>query len=290
MLTSTVTNAGDALLNLLQEVLLWIPRVLVAAVILLIGWLIARLVQTLVAKGLRLVHFDDIADRAGITNVLRRAGTSLDAAGVLGAVAFWWILLAFFEMAVDSLGLTQITAFISNLLGYLPNVFVAILIIIVGSLIANVVAGIVRGSAGEAGLTATPILAGLARWAILLFAVLAALVQLNVAQNMIFILFAAFTGMIALAGGLALGLGGVDTARGLIAGWAMGRVLQPGSQVRIGDQSGRVVRHDLNATVLDTGGGQVTIPNADLSRERVMTLGPDSMGNGVGPRQPASSR
>lgn len=290
MLTSTVTNAGDALLNLLQEVLLWIPRVLVAAVILLIGWLIARLAQTLVAKGLRLVHFDDIADRAGITNVLRRAGTSLDAAGVLGAVAFWWILLAFFEMAVDSLGLTQITAFISNLLGYLPNVFVAILIIIVGSLIANVVAGIVRGSAGEAGLTATPILAGLARWAILLFAVLAALAQLNVAQNMIFILFAAFTGMIALAGGLALGLGGVDTARGLIAGWAMGRVLQPGSQVRIGDQSGRVVRHDLNATVLDTGSGQVTIPNADLSRERVMTLGPDSMGNGVGPRQPASSR
>jgi len=268
----TLHTIGDTLLQLLNEVLLYIPKVISAAIILLIGYVIARIVRTILTKGLRAVHFDQVMERAGVSRALQMAGTKLDAAGVLAAVVFWWIFLMFVENALNALGLPTITAYINTVLGYLPNVFAAILILIVGSLIANVVAGIVRGAAGEAGLSTAGVLAGVARWAILLFAALAALTELNVAQNMIFILFAGLVAMLAIAGGLAFGLGGADGARGLIAAQTAGSMLQPGQQVQIGRQSGTVVRHDLTSTVLDTDQGLVSIPNGNLVKEEVIVL------------------
>ena len=133
-------------------------------------------------------------------------------------------------------------------------------------------------------------LADLARWAILIFAVLAALTQLNVAPSMIVILVAGTVAMLALAGGLAFGLGGVDTARGLISGMAMGRMLQPGQRVFIGQEAGTVVRHDMNATIVDTDHGQVSIPNSTLSFEHIEMLGADGMQQSRSPRQPAGTR
>lgn len=169
-------------------------------------------------QGLRLLKFDQIADRAGISRALQAAGTRMDAAGVLSAVVFWWIFLYFIEMALNALALPTITAYINQVLAYIPNVVAAILIIVVGALIANVAAGATRGAAAEAGLLTGRMLGGIVRWAILLFAGLAALTQLNIAQNMIFILFAAIVGMLALAGGRAFGLGGRDTASRIVSG------------------------------------------------------------------------
>ena len=276
MVVAPIQDVGHGLLNLLSEVLLFIPRLIIAALILLVGYFIARIVRNLLTRALRALHFDDIANRAGVTRALELAGARMDAAEALANVAFWWIFLVFTEMAVDSLGLTQVTAFINSVLSYLPNVFVAILILIIGALLANVVAGLVRGVAAESGLSTANLLATVARWAILVFAFLAALTQLNVAQNMILILVAAIAAMVALGGGLALGLGGADVARGLIAGWAMGRMLQPGQRVQIGQQTGVVIRHDMSTTVVDTDNGQISIPNAALVHEQIMVLGNDS--------------
>lgn len=278
MVVAQIQDIGTAFMNLWSDVILFIPRLVTFLVILLIGYIVARVVQALLTKGLRALHFDNIADRAGVTRALELAGTRLDAAAVLGIIAFWWIFLVFAEIALNALGLTEITAFVNAVLAYLPNIFIAILILVLGALLANVVAGIVRGAAGEAGLATASLMAGVARWAILIFAFLAALTQLNVAQSMIFILAAGIVGMLAIAGGLALGLGGADTARGLIAGWAMGRMLQPGQRVQIGQQSGTVIRHDLNTTVVDTGAGQISIPNASLIHEQIVVLSNDGRG------------
>ncbi len=272
MVVAQIQDIGTAFLNVWSEVILFIPRLITFLLILLIGYIVARVVRILLTKGLRALHFDNIADRAGVTRGLELAGTRMDAAAVLGAIAFWWIFLVFAEIAFNSLGLTEITVFLNSVLAYLPNIFVAILILIIGMLLANVVAGIVRGAAGEAGLSTASLLAGVARWAIVIFAFLAALTQLNVAQSMIFILTAGIVGMLAIAGGLALGLGGADTARGLIAGWSMGRMLQPGQRVQIGQQSGTVIRHDMSTTVVDTGTGQISIPNASLTHEQIVVL------------------
>ncbi|HLJ81451.1 MAG TPA: mechanosensitive ion channel domain-containing protein, partial [Ktedonobacterales bacterium] len=117
----------------------------------------------------------------------------------------------------------------------------------------------------------------------------AALTQLNVAQSMIVVLFGATMAMLALAGGLAFGLGSVETARGLVSGWAAGRVLQPGQRVRIGQHAGTIIRHDLNSTVVDTDDGQIFIPNAELTHQHVMLLDGDGFSNGFQAPQPPSA-
>jgi hypothetical protein len=281
-----MTTVQDTFLGLLATVLAFLPRLINAALLLIVGYIIARVVRGLLTKGLRALHFDKVADRAGITHFLRMAGTNLGAARVLAEVVFWWIFLVFIELAINALGLVEISNFLNAVLGYIPNVIAAVLIIVLGCLIATVVADVVRGAAREAGLSIAPVLADVARWAIVIFSVLAALTQLNVAQNMIFILFAASVAMLALAGGLAFGLGGADTARGLLLGMTMGRMLRPGQRIRIGQETGTVIRHDMSTTIVDTDHGQVSIPNAALSSEHIELIGSD----GTTPRQPAGAR
>lgn len=283
---TALTNVQDTFLQLLNTVLNFLPRLINAALLLIIGYIIARILRGVLTKGLRALHFDNVADRAGITRALRMAGTQLDAARVLADVVFWWIFLIFIELAVNALGLVEISNFLNAVLGYIPNVIVAILIIVIGALLANVVAGIVRGAAGEARLSLAPVLATIARWAIIIFAVLAALTQLHVAENMIFILFAAAVAMVAIAGGLAFGLGGVDAARGFISSFSAGSILQPGQRVEIGGNAGTVVRHDMNQTILDTSTGRISIPNAELSHEHITLLDND----GQPPRRPVTTQ
>jgi len=216
---STVNSIGNTLLALLNEVLLYVPKVISAAIILIIGYIIARIVRGLLTKGLRAVHFDQVADRAGVSRMIQSAGVRMDAARLLATIVFWWIFLMFIVNALDALALPTITGYLNLVLGYLPRVFVAFLIVVVGALIANLVAAAVRGATVEAGVTTSGMLAALARWFILLFTFLTAVTELDVAQNMIFILFASAVGMVALAGGLAFGLGGRETAAQIVNSW-----------------------------------------------------------------------
>ena len=279
------SSVHDAFITMLTEVLSFLPRLFISLVLLLIGYGIARLVRTLVSRGLRLLRFDRIAERASVPRALQAAGIKADAAKVVAEIISWWVFLIFIEMAINTLGLVPISAFLNQALAYIPNVVVAALIILIGAMIANIVADMIRGSASGAGLSTAPLLSMGARWAILIFAFLAALTQLRVASGMIMILFAGTVLMFAIAGGLALGLGGAETARGLIAGMAMGKILQPGQRVRIGSESGTVVRHDLNSTIVATENGQLSIPNSALTQERITML--NAGGNG---HQPAAPR
>jgi small-conductance mechanosensitive channel len=274
-MNGTLTNVQDTFLQLLNTVLNFLPRLLNAALLLIIGYVIAWVLREVLTRGLRAIHFDDLSNRAGVTRALRMAGTNLDAARVLADVVFWWIFLIFIELAVNALGLVEISVFLNAVLSYIPNVLVAILIIVIGALLANVVAGVILAAAGEARLSLAPVLANVARWAIIIFAVLAALTQLHVAETMIFILFAATVGMLAIAGGLAFGLGGVDAARGMISGLSTQSMLKPGQRVQIGHETGIVVSHDMNQTVVDSPSGLISIPNAALANEQITLLGDD---------------
>lgn len=269
----TVHSIGDTLLQLVAQVMLFVPKLVSAIILLIVGYVVAKVLKAALTKGLRAIKFDQMVDRAGVGKALKAAGTKLDAAAILASLVYWYVFLVFIELACNAMGLTEITAFVNQVLAYLPNVFVAIAILIVGSLLANVAAGLVRGTASEAGLSTGNMLSTVARWAILAFAIIAALTQLHVAESTITILFTAIVAAAALAAGLAFGLGGVDSARSLLASQSMSSVLQPGQRVQIGQQSGTVVRHDFSSTVLDTATGQVSIPNSSLTSEQVTVLG-----------------
>jgi hypothetical protein len=213
IITAVVTSFQAALALLFE----FVPRLLGFLVILLIGWLIASGIARAVTFLLRKVGFDRIGDRIGLSRLLAQSNIKTDAADVLGRIVYWFLFLIFLVPAVNALGLTTVSDLLGRVVGYLPNVFVAILVLFLGTLAATLVADIVRGATSSARVGNPNLLANIARIAILGFVALVALEQLQIATSLLNILFTAIVGAAALAAGLAFGLGGQDTARRYLA-------------------------------------------------------------------------
>ena len=214
-------NIGTSIVNALNDavrlILTFIPRLVGFLVILLVGWLIATLVSKALTMLLRKVGFDRMSDRIGLTRFEQRMGVQLDSAGILGRVVYWFILLIFLVPAADALGLPAVSNILNTLVAYIPNVFVAILVLFLGALAATVVADLVRGATASASIGNPNIFAGIARWAIIGFAALIALEQLKITPDLINELFGGLVAAVAIAFGLAFGLGGQETARKWLA-------------------------------------------------------------------------
>jgi len=217
----TIADLGTAIFNAfsnaLNLVLTFIPRIIGFLVILLIGWIVATVVSKALTFVLRKIGFDRMADRIGLTRFEQRMGVKMDAAGLLGKIVYWFLFLVFLVPAVDSLGLTSVSAILGMVIGYIPNVFVAILVLFLGTLAATFVADLVRGATASAKVGTPNIFATIARFAIMGFVALIALEQLQIAPALINELFGAIVAAAAIAFGLAFGLGGQDTARKYLA-------------------------------------------------------------------------
>ena len=182
-------------------------------VILLIGWLLASALAKAVTFLLRKVGFGRIADRIGLSRIGQQAGIKSDAVGILGKLVYWFIFLTFLVPVVNVLGSNTVSDLLGRVIGYLPNVFVAVLVLFLGMLAAIVVADLVRGASANAQISNPNLFANIARYTILSFVALLALEQLGIATSLLNILFTAIVGAAALAAGPAFGPGGQETAR-----------------------------------------------------------------------------
>jgi len=196
-----------------------VPTVLGAILILVIGWIIAGALAALVTKFAVVAHVDTLADHARVNDFLSRAGTRMKASGILGETVKWVVRLVFLEMAAEQCGLTQVTALVNGILAYIPRIVVSLLLLGVGASLANLLAGVVRGAASEAGMGSANLLGRLASWAVMAFAVIAAVNEVGVAPVVVNTLYIGLVAAISLALGLAFGLGGRDTAARLTEQW-----------------------------------------------------------------------
>ncbi len=210
-------NFGQAVLtalaNALNLVFVFVPLLIGFLLILLVGYLIAKVVSKAVTFLLRKIGFDRLANRIGLARMEQNMGVKLDPAGVLGTIVFWFLFLVFLVPATNALGLTAVSGILNTLIAYIPNVFVAILVLFLGTLAATFVADIVRGATASTNIGNPAIFANIARYAIIGFAALIALEQLQIAPALLNILFTAIVGAAALAFALAFGLGGQDSVR-----------------------------------------------------------------------------
>ncbi|OGZ44625.1 MAG: hypothetical protein A2756_04305 [Candidatus Ryanbacteria bacterium RIFCSPHIGHO2_01_FULL_48_27] len=189
------------------------PRFIVALVILLLGWLIASGIGALVSQFIKALRVDAALEGLGLKEPLSRAGMKLDSGAFIGMLVEWFFIVVFLLASVDILGLDQVTAFLRDVvLSYIPNVIVAAIILVAAAVIADATQKLVRGSAQAANLPSASFLGGVARWSIWIFALLVALYHLGIAGPLVQTLFTGFVAMIAIAGGLAFGLGGKDAA------------------------------------------------------------------------------
>ena len=221
--TPVVTDWGTAIMSsaaaALALLLGGIPRIIGFLVILLIGWLIASVIATAVAMLLRAVRFNDLAQRGGLAGFVQNMGIHTDAAGIVANVARWFVRLIVLVTAFDALGLPAVSQVLQQLLLWLPNLVVALVVLVIGGLAAGALGSLVRGATAESGLGNPDLLATIARVAVWAFAIVVAVNQIGVAATLVNTLFTAVVGALALALGLAFGLGGRETAAQIVRGW-----------------------------------------------------------------------
>ena len=216
-----VNTWGSVLNNSFQSlwtgIVLFVPTLIVALVILVIGWAIGVLIEKLVEKFMKIIRFDEALRRAGFENVVKRAGLNLNSGKFVGGLIKYFVIIVFLIASFDVLGLNQVTAFLQQVvLGYLPQLIIAVLILLVGAVVGDVMYRIVVASSRTAGLISANLLGSVAKWAIWIFSALIALSQMGVAGAFIQTLFTGFVVAVSLALGLSFGLGGQEAAKDTI--------------------------------------------------------------------------
>lgn len=218
-----ITDWGAAVMTSLTAALSLflaaIPRVIGFIVILIIGWLIAGLLAAAVAALLRAVRFNDLAQRSGLSGFVQNMGVRTDAAGVLANIVKWFVRLIVLVVAFDALGLPAVSSVLQQFLLWIPNLVVAMIVLVIAGLAANALGDLVRGATAQAGFENPDLFATITRVAIWGFGIVIAVNQIGIAQTLVNTLFMGFVGALALALGLAFGLGGRDTAGQIVQGW-----------------------------------------------------------------------
>ena len=211
-----VRDTGDAfrasLAGALNTLLSAIPRIIGFAVVLIVGWIISSLLARGVEALLRAVKFNDLARRSGFADFVQKMGVRDDSSGVIASIAKWCVRLITLVVAFDTLGLPAVSGVLNQLLLWLPNLIVALVVLVIGGLAANALSRLVRGATAEAGFSNSEMMETVTRVAVWGFAIVVAITQLGIATTLINTILIGLIGGMALAFGLAFGLGGRDRA------------------------------------------------------------------------------
>ena len=202
--------------NLWFGIVDFVPNLVVAAIIVLVGWGIGVLFGRVVAQIIKALKVDEALKKAGVEDFLNKGGIGLDAGAFLGGLVRWFIIIVFLIAAFEVLNLSQVTAFLRDILNYLPQVIVAVLILIVAGLVGDAMKRIVLSSAMTAGIHSAGFLATVTGWVIWIFAILVALSQLGIAVGFVQTIFTGLVVALSLGLGLAFGLGGQEAAGRII--------------------------------------------------------------------------
>lgn len=211
-----VRDTGDAfkasLAGALNTLLSAIPRIIGFAVVLIVGWILSSLLAKAVRALLNAIRFNELARRSGFADFVLKMGVRDDSAGVIAGIVKWFIRLITLVVAFDTLGLPAVSNVLQQLLLWLPNLVVALVVLVIGGLAAKALSQLVRGSTAEAGFGNPDMLATVTRVAVWGFTIIVAVNQLGIATTLINTLLIGVVGAVSIAFGLAFGLGGRDRA------------------------------------------------------------------------------
>lgn len=206
----------QALQGLWQGFLNFIPALIGAIIVFVIGWFISVGIGKIVTELLRKLRFNRIFEKGVWKEALEKAEFKIDAAGFIGQIVKWVFVVVFLMAAVEILGLTQFAGFLKNVLGYLPNVIVAAFILVVAVIVADFLEKIARAAVESVRVGYGHLVGIIVKWSIWIFAILAILLQLKIAPSLIQILFTGLVAGLVISGGIAFGLGGKEIAAGIL--------------------------------------------------------------------------
>jgi hypothetical protein len=209
-----VVNLSDSFGLLWTKVVIeFLPKFIAALLLFIVGWIVGAVLEKAITQLIKTIKLDAALAKLGVESTLQKAGFKLDSGLFVGALVKWFIIVAFFIMAMDAAGLSEVTNLFGPLLiGFLKQVIVAVLVLVVGSLVADFLSRVVEGLTRAAEVKTARLLGSITKWAVWIFVIVIALSQLGVLSGFPQILFIGVVGMLALAAGLAFGLGGREHA------------------------------------------------------------------------------
>ena len=200
-----------SLTNVWWSIIQFLPVFLGALIVFIVGWAVAVSLGRLVEHIIKALRVDSVLEQLEFHKVLDRAGVKLNSGVFLGGLVRWFLIIVFLLASLDILHLTEVSQFLRDVLAFLPQVIVAALILLIAAMVAETVERTAKASIEAAGMK-SGVVTVVIRWAIWTFAVIAALYQLNVATMLLQTLLTGLVAMLAIAGGLAFGLGGKEVA------------------------------------------------------------------------------
>lgn len=218
---SIFSTIGNELVKVVQDIApavgLFLGNLIVALLVFIVGWIVAAVVAKAIKQLVVATKVDVALERAGLAAFVRRTGHNLDVGLVIATLVRWFVIIVFALVSFDLVGLAAVNQFLASILAYIPNVIVAVVMIIVAVLVSDFLQKVVTASARAANIKSAESLGTVTRWAILVFALFAAFAQLNfIAAALFSTIFTGIVIALSVAFGLAFGLGGQDAARSII--------------------------------------------------------------------------
>ena len=248
----------------------FIPRLFGSLVVVLLGFVVAKLLDTLLSKLLAKLGLDRLMAGTGLNKMLSRVGIQVPVSTLIGKIIYWFVLLIFLVTAAESLGLDRVSATLDLLALYLPKVLGAAAILLIGVLLAQLVSGIVRGAAEGVGLDYAAGLGRIGQGLVIIISISVAIGQLEVKTDLLNNVIAIVLISVGLAMALALGLGSREIAGQILAGIYVRELYEVGQQVKLGDVEGQIKEIGTVKTVLLTEDGElVSVANRTLLEQRV---------------------
>ncbi len=254
----------NSLKGVVQEMTSFLPNLIAALLMLIAGWVIAKIAEKLVSRLLRTLRTDKAAERMGITGLFRHLGTQRSPVEFISRTIFWVFIAVFVVSTLETLRLVYVSQLIGRLVAYTPNVVGAALIVLVGLALARLFASSVGNSARNAGLEYAAGVSAFVKYFLSLIVIIAALAQVGVRTDILTNIVTVLIVSLGLALALALGLGSRAVVANILAGAFVREHLSVGREIQVQGLKGKVVAVRSVGTSIETEGRQITIPNVVL--------------------------
>lgn len=256
-----------AIKAILNDILRILPNFFAAFILLLIGWIAAKMLDSLASRLLKRFGFNKVAERAGISSFLKNAGFTQEPSWIVGKLVFWMLMLTFLLSAAETLQLDALALTLQKLVAFMPNLVIVVFIIVFGAMLARFLGRLVQGAAVEAGIEFASFLGRLVRNVVIAAIFVIAISQLEIRSAVIDIMFAALLGAGALAIALTLGMGTQNISKNIISGVYARKTFQPGQVISLNGQEGEIVQIGTVNTVIHAESKDILVPNTLLLQE-----------------------
>lgn len=264
-LTSAFTQFGEAAVA-------YVPVIVSALVVLLIGWIIAKLIGRLISRALRGVKFDDLLERAGFDGALKRINPDLTGSKVVGRIFYWVVFLVFFMAAANVLGWTALTDGLNAFMAYLPTLGIALIIFLVGIYISNLVRSAVTTAAKSIGISGAKTIGDIVYYLLFIFIAITALNQAGVNTDIITSNLTLIIGAVLLAFAISYGFASRPIVANMLSSFYTKGKFKSGQRIRIGEVEGKIESIDSVSVTIRTSDALLVLPSRKLVEEHVFIL------------------